>query len=328
MQKRPILTFNHHESYLCALAGLDEKFDVVTRYKDLDLGWNIRARSVPPNMTLRSFDEIKNGLRQDRYQTVICHTIKTLFWLLPYRRKNLVFVEHIPLFKNTLMQRMKGAGKRGILLFWRKVFGARVVAITDYKKESWAIDAVVAKNFPVPFPSELIAREKSTEVRGAYVGNRIKERGTELGWPLLESLLPHAPLLVLGNNPQIPGAYVPKDFKDFVEQFTRCHFYIYPIEAQDGDGFNLSMLEAMQLGLAVVTIKNPTSPIQHEVNGLVARDGAEMITQIQRLCGDASLRQRLGAEARRTIEQEFSPRSFLQVWARVLAEIPQNGVPS
>ncbi|RZA20586.1 MAG: glycosyltransferase family 1 protein [Proteobacteria bacterium] len=328
MQKLPILTFNHHESYLCALAGLDEKFDVVTRYKALDLSWNVRARDVPSNMSLRSFDEIKDTLRQDGYHTVICHTIKTLFWLLPYCRKNLVFVEHIPLFKNTLIQRIKGACKRFIILFWQKVFGARIVAITDFKKASWAVDAVVAKNFPVPFPAELIAREKSSDVRGAYVGNRIQERGTELGWPLLASLLPHIPLVVIGNNPMIPGAYVPRDFKDFVDQFTRCHFYVYPIEAQDGDGFNLSMLEAMQLGLPVVTIKNPTSPIQHEVNGLVARDGAEMISHIQKLCEDASLRLRLGAEARRTIEQEFSPRSFLQVWARVLAEIPRNGVAS
>lgn len=316
-----ILTFNHHESYLCALAGLNESFDVVTRRGALDLSWNIRARSVPSNMTLRDFADVKEDLRSGAYKTVICHTIKNLFWLLPYRRRQLIFVAHIPLFRNTPLQRFKSFCKRMIVLFWQTFFGLKVVAVSEFKRQSWNIQAEVARFFPVPFDPSLLASEKSADIHGAYVGNLIRERGSELGWPILEQILAELPVRVIGNNPGIPNAFVPKDFRDFVYAFSRAHFYVYPVSPRDGDGYNTASLEAMLLGLPTVAIANPTSPIQHEVNGLIAQDANEMMVAIRRLQADSDLRSRLGAAARETVLREFSADAFWATWKKVIASI-------
>lgn len=325
MSKRPILTFNHHESYLCALAGVQADFDVVTRRGPLDLSWNIRARSVPPNMRLKDFDAVKNDIKSGRYRVIICHTIKNLFWLLPYQRRHLVFVAHIPLFRNSFGQRVKGGLKRAIVVFWQKVFKLQVIAVSEFKRDSWAVEAEVAKFFPVPFAPELLAAGKSPEVSGAYVGNLIQERGTELGWPTLQVLLQkNLPIRVLGNNPAIPGAHVPRDFADFVREFSKAHFYVYPVKPSDGDGYNTASLEAMLLGLPTVAIANPTSPIVHEQNGLVAQDVQEMEKHIQRLTADDDLRLRLGVAARETVLREFSPEAFWQTWAKVIAAAEES----
>ena len=320
MDQRPILTFNHHESYLCALAGLPAKFDVVTRRGGLDLSWIVRARSVPSNIRLKDFAEVKSDIRAGKYRVIVCHTIKNLFWLLPYQRRHLIFVAHIPLFRSTISQTLKGRVKRAIVRIWQALFKLEVIAVSEFKRASWNIEAEVAKFFPVPFAKELLTPEKPERVSGAYVGNRIQERGTELGWPTLQTLLAKGlPIQILGNNPSIPKAYIPHDFADFVSEFSKAHFYVYPVQASDGDGYNTASLEAMLLGLPIVAIANPTSPIVHGKNGLVARDAMEMEMHIRHLVDNPSLRLQLGQAARATVLREFSPKAFWDVWTKVIA---------
>jgi glycosyltransferase involved in cell wall biosynthesis len=324
MDQKPILTFNHHESYLCALAGLPLRFDVVTRKGTLDLSWNIRARAVPSNMTTVDFGDIRDTIRKGGYRVIICHTIKNLFWLLPYQRRHLVFVAHIPLFKTSFSHRARGLAKKAIVLFWQKVFGLTVVAVSEFKRASWGVEAEVAKFFPVPFAQELLSERKHGEIRGAYVGNLIRERGSELGWPTLEKLLARgAPIQVIGNNPSVSGAFVPRDFTDFVQEFSKAHFYVYPVSPSDGDGYNTASLEAMLLGLPTVAIANPTSPIRHNENGLVAKSAEEMLLMIEQLRTDHGLRERLGRTAKATVTRDFNPEAFWQTWARVI-EAAQN----
>ncbi len=312
------LTFNHHESYLCALAGLGEEFDVVVKKGDLDLSWNVRARPVPANFRLVAFEDAREQIHAGAYSYIICHTLKTLLWLFPLQRKRLIFVIHINLFRDTFVNRVKSLFKRGIVLFWQKAFGLKVMSVSESKRLDWRVPCAVAKNFPVPFAPELLAPRKTDEVRGAFVGNRIKERGGELGWPVLEQVLKTGSIDIIGYNPDIPGAIIPKDFPEFVARFSAAHFYVYPIPPEQGDGYNLGSLEAMLLGQPVVSLVNPTSPIRDGVNGLLAQDAAGMIAQIERLKGDEALRLKLGAGARETVRKEFSPEQFWAAWRQIL----------
>jgi len=71
-----------------------------------------------------------------------------------------------------------------------------------------------------------------------------------------------------------------------------------------------SCIEAMAAGKAIVCSDQGGMPelIRHEQNGLLARSGdaSSYIDQLDRMIGDRSLRERLGAEARRTVESSLT----------------------
>lgn len=80
----------------------------------------------------------------------------------------------------------------------------------------------------------------------------------------------------------------------------------------------LVLLDAMALGKPIVAtdVNRVRDYIPHEVTGiLVAPADIEALTQgLTRLDGDDELRQRLGAEARTTCEDDLAPRVF---WPRL-----------
>jgi glycosyltransferase involved in cell wall biosynthesis len=85
-----------------------------------------------------------------------------------------------------------------------------------------------------------------------------------------------------------------------------------------GDGYNTAMLEAMRMGMAVVTVENPSSPIIHGVNGLVGKTEEELLEHIYRLRTDHELVKKLGQAAIQTIERDFSEANFISVWRSII----------
>ncbi len=319
-KKLRILTINHHESFISALAPLGHEFDIVTRKGPLDLSWNVSARQPPANFRLIDFDEARKGLSDKRYDLIICHTIKNLSWFLPFRFQKTIFVAHIPLYWASPSTFIKSTLKLGSLILYRWLRGLKFIAVSQWKRETWGQNSRVACFYPIPFPPQWMAPQKARHLVPVTVGNLIRERGNELGWDILEELLKSFPIRVLGKNPGIPQATRAENFPNFVNLFTECHFYIYTIRQPQGDGYNTAMLEAMLQGMPVVTIANPTSPIIHGVNGLVAQSVEEMKTHIKTLLDNPKLIAQLGAEAKKTVEAKFSADRFLKEWQEVIDE--------
>lgn len=96
-----------------------------------------------------------------------------------------------------------------------------------------------------------------------------------------------------------------RDVPDLVAAFD-C--YVLPT-LQEG-GCPISVMEAMSAGCAVVVSDFPTNleVVSDRINGLVApmRDPITLAQHIEALLTDSGLRSRLGAEARRHIEESFS----------------------
>lgn len=74
------------------------------------------------------------------------------------------------------------------------------------------------------------------------------------------------------------------------------------------EGLSHALLEAMSLGKAVLASRVPgnTDLIQDDVNGLLFSHGEECSTKARRLILDQELRLRLGREAKRTVEKNYS----------------------
>jgi hypothetical protein len=312
-----ILTFNHHESYLVSLSEVGHEFDVVIGRGDLDLAWNTRARPVPSNFRLVELDNaIKGKLRQGYYDVVICHTIKNLIWMWLFFKPRYIFVAHIPLFKHSATARFKSRVKKMLWVLFRLTHDAQFFAVSQFKQKSWQEEGLCAVLSPGQFPP---LRQLDEPSQILIICNHLHERGEELGLNMLERIKNRLPIRTVGRNPGIEFNIEPRDFAHFQELVTGFHIYLYTIKLPWGDGYNTAMLEAMRMGMAIVTVRHPTSPIIHGVNGLVADNEEQLIQHIERLRSDPDLIKRLGAAATATVERDFSQTRFLETWRTLIA---------
>ncbi|MEG1552672.1 MAG: glycosyltransferase [Kiritimatiellia bacterium] len=98
------------------------------------------------------------------------------------------------------------------------------------------------------------------------------------------------------------------------------------------EGFGLALVEAMWCGLPCVGFQSSPGVNElmvHEANGLLAASSAESFAaQLERLVRDATLRERLGTAAARTVRTMYAPARIWQQWDdflhRVLASSKLN----
>jgi glycosyltransferase involved in cell wall biosynthesis len=84
------------------------------------------------------------------------------------------------------------------------------------------------------------------------------------------------------------------------------------------DGYNLAMLEAMLMGMAIVTVDNPSSPIIHNYNGLIGKNAEEIIGHLRSLLANPQLVDELGRNAQKTVNEQFSEELFVKKWNQLL----------
>lgn len=314
-----ILTFNHHESYLASLAQTGYQFDIVTKRGSLDLAWNTRSRPVPDNCQLIEFnDQTKQTLRAGGYDVVICHTVKNLIWLWLYFKPSYIFVAHIPLFSHSFSARIKSKLKKFIWHLFRKSHKASFFAVSHFKLQSWEEAGACAVLAPGNFPPLRRLHEPSKVL---IICNHLAQRGEELGLEMIRRLAAIVPIKTVGNNPGIDFNITPRDFSDFQDIVTNFKIYLYTIKMPWGDGYNTAMLEAMKMGMAIVTVENPTSPIVHGINGLIGRSEEELIRHIDYLRHNPDEAQRLGAAAIETIKKDFSEERFITAWQAIITQV-------
>jgi glycosyltransferase involved in cell wall biosynthesis len=310
-----ILTLNHHESFLSTLAGVGHEFDVIEQYQGLDLSWNRQRRPVPPNFNLIRWDSaLHERLKSGYYDLIIMHTVKNMLWFMPYASNHYLFTAHIPLYFDSPVHAAKALGKRAILEAFQRSRPCKFVAVSSLKLDAWRVRGEFIPLAPAPMPK--ISYDKP--LKAVAVGNLFLERGSELGYPLLASIRNDFDVTTIGNNPRIPGNLLPRDFAEYGEILKKYSIYLYTVTSDQGDGYNTAMLEAMSMGMAVVSINNRTSPIEHGVNGLIGHSREELIQHLTHLKNDEALVRRLGAAAQNTIKERFSFELYLERWQRAI----------
>ena len=123
---------------------------------------------------------------------------------------------------------------------------------------------------------------------------------------------------ILGRNPEVKNSYSFKSYEDFQKALSTYSIYIYPIERPYGDGYNLGLIEAMSMGMAVITVSNPLSPIIHQQNGLIAKDLSELKKHFHYLLSNPTILSQMGQEAKETVSERFGQNLFLQKWNTIM----------
>jgi glycosyltransferase involved in cell wall biosynthesis len=134
--------------------------------------------------------------------------------------------------------------------------------------------------------------------------------------PIVRTKLPSFDLQVAGSffgtSPRPEAGISLIGFvSDLRTLYRSSRFFVCPVYG--GTGQQVKIVEAMAHGLPVIALHSAAkrSPIQHEINGLVANNAEEFADNVIRLWNDRRLCQRLGEAARQTIAYEYSHERLL-----------------
>jgi glycosyltransferase involved in cell wall biosynthesis len=313
-----ILTTNGHESYLTALAKTGHEFYVITKYGNIyNKPWHPAAPEAPSNIAFVEFDEDqKRKLKSGAYDLVIIHSVNNLLWFFPFINMNFIFIAHITLTYRSVKDIIKSVSKIFLYYIFTMFHKTRFVSVGELKKKSWSIiNGKLILPTPVVLPPSYPGKGYD---RAVVVGNGLKERGIECGYDLIKQIAQKVPLTIIGNNPLIDGAIVPKLRSEFIKAFRTARIYVYAIRAPYNDGYNLAMLEAMAMGMAIVTIEHPSSPIVHKYNGLIGKNVDDIVDHIRMLIKNPSMTDELGRHAQETVFKRFPEQDFLNKWDEVM----------
>ena len=107
----------------------------------------------------------------------------------------------------------------------------------------------------------------------------------------------------------------------------KADLFVLPSRAE---GMSNALLEAMTFGLPVVASDVPGNAhlIQHNVNGLLfeSENPEALAKSLSLLLGQASLREKLGKEARRTIDARYSLDSVADQYIKLYRKLLSEGV--
>ena len=142
--------------------------------------------------------------------------------------------------------------------------------------------------------------------------------------PMRGRLLALRDALGLRDQVRLPGAC---DQDRVVSALARADVFALasrPTDDGDRDGIPNVLVEAMSCGVPVITTSAGGIPelVRHEENGLVAPPGdvPALTAELQRLLQDPALRSRLGAAARRTVEEGYDVSAAARTLEAVFAQ--------
>lgn len=309
-----ILSFNWHTPYLSLLARLSNHvFEIAPPNLDPPVmkSWDTAMRPVPSNVTLITKEEALARLKTPgHYSLVIAQNIKDVVFAEPFA------IPKILVFHNKLSTEAELGKKPEIVKAYRE-WALQItscvyrVFISETKRRDWDM------------PGEIIMPGVDVSAYGGYtgevrqalrVGNNLKARDLMTGYSMQEEALKGLPSVIMGVNPDIPGARVSESWDELKKAYRENRLFLNTTTPKWEDGYNLAMLEAMATGMPVVTLSSPTTPITGGVDGFAGADAGELRKKVEALLNDVELAKTIGAQGRKTAERLFPMKAFLDKW--------------
>ena len=103
-------------------------------------------------------------------------------------------------------------------------------------------------------------------------------------------------------------------------QWAQSRVFLSALTEGHTDGYDYFVLAAMAAGMPIVSTGHSATPVVDGVNGFAANDYRYLIEKLGALLGNRDLAARLGANARRTVQEHFSLEVSVERWGAVLAQ--------
>ena len=312
-----ILTVNRHETYITNLALTGHHFTVLESLGNSKCPWNTSCGEPGENIKLANWDSnLREKLSNGYFSHVITHTISDLlfFWRQRYPVQN-IFIIHIALYHHSLKALLYWIIKRSILALVKQNTNLKVVAVSPWKLRSWKTKASIIKIAPPPLKTSVRNAVRSPSIM--TLGNKISSR-KEMNFGFLQEARNYFKIMSYGDNPGLVDNILPESRDKLAEALSRHQIFLYTPILPWNDGYNTSLLEAMESGQAVVTIKHPSSPIVHGKGGYQAKDAKEAIQYLKELSLDSDLVFKFGKFNQKHVRKLFSLDVFVEKWNKIL----------
>lgn len=299
-----ILTFPTHERYQSGLAKCNAVF-YMFRSKNVK-DWNSTYAPLPSNHILLNPARNDNQLPPEiDFDLVLSQSKFGQFQIAKQVARQL----HLPLV--SLEHTLPGSDwSVSQIESLRAVRGDINVFISDFSRKAWRWDDGEVIHHGVD--SEVFSPAPvNKKAHALSVVNDWVNRDWCCGFSFWRQATDGIPVFAVGDTPGLskPASSV----VDLVNRYREAEVFVNTSLVSP---VPTALLEAMSCGCAVVSTATCMIPevIEHGVNGLLAKDPAEMRSHLQLLLGDASLRKTLGENARQTVLERFSMGKFVSAW--------------
>jgi glycosyltransferase involved in cell wall biosynthesis len=167
-----------------------------------------------------------------------------------------------------------------------------------------------------------------------WTGSSTSQAHLEMFAPVLAALAsrPDIEIRVLSDKkPSLPGigfTWRPWSAKSEVKEMAAFHIGIMPMPDNEWSRGKCSLKALLYMAMGIPAVCSPVGAnreiITHRENGLLPRSLDEWVASIYELADDPALRSRIGASARRTVEQRFSAAHSADLLARVIRDAVQG----
>jgi glycosyltransferase involved in cell wall biosynthesis len=305
-EKYDILTFDTHERTQSQMAKTGHNF-YAFRYPGCKK-WDSIYAEMPKNYYVLPENSLVGGidfdfiLSQSKFGQ-----LQVAKQLQQFLRIPIISLEHTTPTKDLSPEQLAGM---------KSIWGDFNVFITEFSKKEWG--APGANSFVITNATDhdfFIPENK--EVDSPYILSIVNEFVQRdyccnyYGWKRVVENLPHR---LVGNT---PGLSEPaKSLEDLRDEYNKCAVFF---NSSTHSPIPTVVVEAMSCGKPIVSTNTCAIPdfVKHGVNGFLSNDEAELKEYLVKLLNDKDLREKMGAEARKTILENFSESVYLNKWNNV-----------
>lgn len=320
-----VLTFNMHEPYICLMAqtGIPLEIGLCTRPPN-DRTWQAQYRAIPPNVTFVDEKKWRDDLAHGRYDVVIAQDESIArdiaVPVVESKTPAILLLHNSKYYIDSKITQTRPEGLedyRKLLELLQGIF--HFVYISDFKRGSYGI------------PGSVILPGIDVDAMGGYVGddtrilrigNAMLPRNVMFDVGFQEAVCENLPNTLLGDNPDIEGSTQSKSYEDLLNHYRSHRCYLHVTREGFEDGYNLALLEAMAVGMPVLTLANQTSPVTDGVDGYVATDVETLRQRAQELLEDQDSAKAMGERARETVARLFPIDRFTAAWRSAIEDAP------
>lgn len=304
-----ILTFPTHERYETAICKTNHEFYAlnISNMKK----WNSKQTDIPVNYHILPENQLCDYLNFDM---ILVQSKFGQFQMAQNINRQLglpiICLEHTLPTPNSMSQKQ--------IEEMKSMKGDKNVFISDFSKSSWGIDGVVIHH---GLDTNTFKPNESIESKnGAIltVANDFVNRDYCLNYRGWQRVTNGMQTILVGDTKDLS---VPaKNIDELVLQYNKCSVYF---NSSTLSPIPMSLLEAMSCGCAVVSTATCMIPkiIKNGENGFISNDEAELRSYIDLLLNDNDLRKKIGINARKTIEDNFSETEFVNNWNKLFNEV-------
>lgn len=306
-----ILSFSVHEGYQVELAKTGHQFVHIPSPEGKT--WDEDYRTIPLNIIETSFESFMDAGKVD---VAISHTLNQRHILEDICRD--LSIPHICLmhcYPNPMWPELTIKNCREDDCSDLRIF------TTEDSKKQWGYEnderaCVIEHGIDLNLFKENGADGVNPTV--LTVANEYKNRSSELGFDKYMKLMS-----LFGENAKDMFVHVGKSSDGFSNAAENCD-HLVGLYNENGVFLNTchrsvlptTLLEAMACGMPVITTSNPTieTIVENGKNGYIADDETKMAEAIHEILSNIEIRNRLGKNARKTIEDRYSSDRMVKEW--------------